>query len=78
MIGQAQALADECTVMTADAGFHSHDNMRALYEAGIPALVQDCLDTLPVAPATSIDGLLAADAGARAHVAQRIAAQAPA
>lgn len=41
MIGQAQALADECTVMTADAGFHSHDNMRALYEAGIPALVAD-------------------------------------
>jgi hypothetical protein len=27
--------------MTADAGFHSHDNMRALYEAGIPALVAD-------------------------------------
>jgi 1-deoxy-D-xylulose-5-phosphate reductoisomerase len=44
----------------------------------IPALVQDCLDTLPVTAATSIDGLLAADAGARAHVAQRIAAQAPA
>lgn len=41
MIRQAQALADECTVMTADAGFHSHDNMRALYEAGIPALVAD-------------------------------------
>ena len=25
--------------MTADAGFHSHDNMDALYEAAIPALV---------------------------------------
>lgn len=41
MIGQAQALADEQTVMTADAGFHSHDNMDALYEATIPALVAD-------------------------------------
>ena len=41
MIGQAQALADEHTVMTADAGFHSHENMRSLYEAGIPALVAD-------------------------------------
>ena len=42
MIEQAQAVADEGTVMTADAGFHIHDNMRALYEAGIPALVADC------------------------------------
>jgi hypothetical protein len=41
MIGQAQAVADEHTVMTADAGFHSHENMRALHEAGIPALVAD-------------------------------------
>jgi transposase len=41
MIGQAQAMADEHTVMTADAGFHSHENMRALQEAGIPALVAD-------------------------------------
>lgn len=41
MIGQAQALADENTVMTADAGFHSHENMRALHAAGIPALVAD-------------------------------------
>jgi hypothetical protein len=41
MIAQAQAMAGEATVMTADAGYHSHDNMRALYEAGIPALVAD-------------------------------------
>jgi hypothetical protein len=41
MIGQAQAIASEVTIMTADAGFHSHDNMRALYEAGIPAMVAD-------------------------------------
>jgi len=41
MIGQARAVANEDTVMTADAGFHSHDNMDALYEAGIPALVAD-------------------------------------
>jgi transposase len=41
MIGQAQAMAGEHTVMTADAGFHSHDNMRALYEKRIPALVAD-------------------------------------
>jgi len=41
MIGQAQAMAGEHTVMTADAGFHSHENMRALYEAAIPALVAD-------------------------------------
>jgi transposase len=41
MIGQAQALADENTVMTADAGYHSHENMQALYEAGIAAMVAD-------------------------------------
>ena len=41
MIGQAQVVAAQETVMTADAGFHSHDNMHALYEARIPALVAD-------------------------------------
>lgn len=41
MIEQAQAFADEDTVMTADAGFHSHHNMNALYAARIPALVAD-------------------------------------
>lgn len=41
MIELAQAVADETTVMTADAGFHSHENMRALHERGIPALVAD-------------------------------------
>jgi len=41
MIGHAQTVANEHTVMTADAGFHSRDNMRALKEAGIPSLVAD-------------------------------------
>jgi hypothetical protein len=41
MIGQVQALAGEHTVMTADAGYHSHQNMQALYEAGIAAMVAD-------------------------------------
>jgi hypothetical protein len=41
MIEQAQAVADDSTIMTADAGFHSHDNMDALCERGIPALVAD-------------------------------------
>ena len=41
MIGQAQCVADENTIMTADAGYHSHQNMAALHEAGIPALVAD-------------------------------------
>ncbi len=41
MIGQAQAVADDTTIMTADAGFHSHDNMQALRERGVFALVAD-------------------------------------
>ncbi len=41
MIGQAQAMRDAHTVDTADAGYHSHENMQALHEAGIPALVAD-------------------------------------
>lgn len=41
MIGQARAVADENTVMLADAGYHSHQNMDALYEEAIPALVAD-------------------------------------
>jgi 1-deoxy-D-xylulose-5-phosphate reductoisomerase len=40
---------------------------------GIPALVEDCLSALPASAATSLDTLLAADAGARAHVDRRIA-----
>lgn len=39
----------------------------------IPALVEDCLQALPVAPADSLETLLAADMRARGHVAQRIA-----
>lgn len=41
MIEQAQAVADDDTIMTADAGFHSHENMNALCARGIPALVAD-------------------------------------
>lgn len=41
MIEQAQAVADDSTVMTADAGFHSHGNMAWLHGKGIPALVAD-------------------------------------
>jgi hypothetical protein len=41
MIEQAAAVGDEDTVMTADAGYHSQENMRALYEAGIAAMVAD-------------------------------------
>jgi transposase len=41
MIGQARAQARQDTLMTADAGYHSHENMRALHEAGIAALVAD-------------------------------------
>ena len=41
MIAQAQCVADEGTIMTADAGYHSHQNMQALQAAGIAALVAD-------------------------------------
>lgn len=41
MIGQARAVAKPATIMTADAGYHSHENMRALHQAGIAALVAD-------------------------------------
>lgn len=41
MIEQAAAVADEDTVMTADAGYHSQENMQALYEADIAAMVAD-------------------------------------
>ncbi len=37
----ARAQARQDTLMTADAGYHSHENMRALHEAGICALVAD-------------------------------------
>jgi 1-deoxy-D-xylulose-5-phosphate reductoisomerase len=42
----------------------------------IPALVEDCLATLPAAPAASLDALLAADAAARALAGARIATSA--
>ena len=40
MIEQA-ALRDAHTLITADAGYYSDDNVRALHDAGIPALIAD-------------------------------------
>jgi len=40
MIEQA-ALRDAQTLITADAGYYSDDNIRALHDAGIPALIAD-------------------------------------
>ena len=40
MIDQA-ALRDASTMITADAGYYSDENIKALYDAGIPALVAD-------------------------------------
>lgn len=41
MIEQAEAVTTGRTVITADAGYHSQQNMQALYEAGIAAMVAD-------------------------------------
>jgi len=43
MVGQARAFARKKTVMTADAGYHSESNLRALAEQGVPALIADGL-----------------------------------
>ncbi|WP_140908355.1 1-deoxy-D-xylulose-5-phosphate reductoisomerase [Cognatiluteimonas lumbrici] len=43
----------------------------------IPALVEDCLQALPAAPADSLETLLDADARARAHASDRIARARP-
>jgi len=41
MIEATAAVRDTDTLITADAGYHSIDNLKALHEAGIPALVAD-------------------------------------
>jgi transposase len=41
MIEQAAPFATEHTVMTADAGYHSEENLQALRRKGIPAMIAD-------------------------------------
>jgi transposase len=41
MIERTQGLRDDNTLITADAGYYSDDNIRALHERGVPALVAD-------------------------------------
>jgi len=43
IVRQTDALRDESTMITADAGYHSEANLRALHDAGIPALIADGL-----------------------------------
>jgi transposase len=41
MIDKTGSLRDEHTLITADAGYYSDDNVRSLHERGIPALIAD-------------------------------------
>src|SRR5207302_1031258 len=41
MIEQTRGVRAAHTIFTADAGYHSQDNIDALMEAGIPAMVAD-------------------------------------
>ncbi|MCY7319631.1 MAG: hypothetical protein LH617_13090 [Ramlibacter sp.] len=41
MIGQTDGVRAADTVITADAGYHSHENVQALQQAGIAAMVAD-------------------------------------
>jgi transposase len=41
MIDKTQGLREDNTLITADAGYYSDDNIRALHERGIPALIAD-------------------------------------
>ena len=41
MIEHTDGVRAADTVITADAGYHSHDNMQALHDAGIAAIVAD-------------------------------------
>lgn len=43
MVESTRALRSAQTVVTADAGFHSEANLRALHDAAVPALVADGL-----------------------------------
>jgi len=42
-VAQTDAVRSPQTLITADAGYHSEANLKALYEQGIPALVADGL-----------------------------------
>ena len=41
MVEQALPFATAKTVITADTGYHSEENLRQLSERGIPALIAD-------------------------------------
>jgi hypothetical protein len=41
MIEQSKPLSTPQTIFVADAGYHSHDNMQALYDRGVAAMVAD-------------------------------------
>jgi transposase len=43
MVRSTDALRAEQTMVTADAGYHSEENLRQLYEGGVPALIADNL-----------------------------------
>lgn len=43
IVRATDAIRDSETLITADAGYHSEDNVRALHEANIPALIADGL-----------------------------------
>ena len=43
MVRSTEALRTEQTMVTADAGYHSEENLKQLYESGVPALIADNL-----------------------------------
>ena len=43
MVQSTEALRTEQTMVTADAGYHSEENLKHLYESGVPALIADNL-----------------------------------
>jgi transposase len=43
MVQSTEGLRSEQTLITADAGYHSEENLRGLYERGVPALIADNL-----------------------------------
>ena len=43
MVQSTEALRTEQTLVTADAGYHSKENLQELYERGVPALIADNL-----------------------------------